>query len=188
MPLTINGKHHYSLPPMAGNTDTGARYQRAVEKASAKQTCRFALAPGCAVHTGNGEDRHEGDEVARADFHGSANVLRELVQLGVLIEVPEEELHRRRGWGEATHRVNPEGKALIASKDSGRGILNRGEPCGAADFARRGVPEHQYVDRYGLVMTAPAKEADDGTEALRDLVAKGYIVERPKRVGQKAAK
>jgi hypothetical protein len=188
MPLTFNGKHHYNLPPMAGSPETQAQYQQADEKARAKQTCRFAVAPGCGVHTGHGEDKHEGDEVTKADYNGNPHTLRELTRLGVLIEVSKEELHRRQGWSDATHRVNPEGKALTASKDSARGILSPGEPCRAADFEHKAVPEHQHVDRYGRVVTAPAKEADDGTETLRNLIAKGYIIERPKRLGQKAAK
>jgi hypothetical protein len=173
---------------MAGNAETQTGYIRAVERAQQTQTCRWALAPGCTVHTAKREDKREGDQVTRADFAGNSAVLRELTQLSVLIEVPEDELHRRRSWAESTHRVNPEGKALIASKGSGRGILSPGEPCDASCFASKAVPEYQTMGAYGVVVTVPAKEADDGTKTLKDLVAKGCVVERPKRLGRKAGK
>ncbi len=44
--MTSNGQHYFSGPPTFGDEESAAAYRRRCEKTRAKQTMRFAVAPG----------------------------------------------------------------------------------------------------------------------------------------------
>jgi hypothetical protein len=140
----------------------------------------LSVAPGQTFRYGPGKVRHEGDTVQWADLGHDRALLHKLVERGIIIQLTDAELLQNRELQNATHIVDPKGKAVTTSRESGRGIVRPGQAYLQRYLARDGSPAMRRVDpRSGVVIEVQERPADDGREAFEHLIERGLLVRNP---------
>lgn len=143
--------------PAFGDAATDASYQQSLRRAYRQARAPFTVAPGCVVAARSGDYR-AGDEVPCETVTDRA-ALRELVEIGVLFALSEEELAHRRS-------IPDSDDARYVVRIQGRGVLM--SPKSQCFYDGDGITLEHLHDASGK----------GGETALADFVARGLIVER----------